>query len=173
VSQVADGLTSTLEELREISHGIHPAILSQGGLAPALKALRRRSLVPVELKLHSADRLPEPIQVAAYYVVSEALNNAAKHARASVVAVELDTHDGGVQLAIRDDGIGGADLNQGSGLLGLRDRVEALGGRLHVDSPAGSGTTLLIQLPLADQNSAVSAAPGGDSLTQPDAGEEG
>jgi signal transduction histidine kinase len=159
VSQVAEGLTSALDELREISHGIHPAILSQGGLEPALKALCRRSLVPVALKLHADDRLPEQAQVAAYYVVSEALTNTAKHAHASVVAVELDTYDATVQLAIRDDGIGGADLSQGSGLLGLRDRVEALGGKLQVNSPAGSGTTLLIELPIGEQNSAASPEP--------------
>jgi signal transduction histidine kinase len=159
VSQVAEGLTSALDELREISHGIHPAILSQGGLEPAIKALCRRSLVPVALKLHADDRLPEQAQVAAYYVVSEALTNTAKHAHASVVAVELDTYDATVQLAIRDDGIGGADLNQGSGLLGLRDRVEALGGKLQVNSPAGSGTTLLIEIPIEDRNSAASPEP--------------
>jgi signal transduction histidine kinase len=156
VSQVADGLTSVFDELREISHGIHPAILSKGGLKPALSALGRRSAVPVELDVLVEEPLSEPVQVAAYYVVSEALTNAAKHAHASVVTVRVETRDTTVHMEIRDNGIGGADLNQGSGLLGLRDRIEALGGTLHVTSPAGDGTTLLIQLPLEDQNSAVS-----------------
>jgi signal transduction histidine kinase len=158
LSRVADGLASVFDELREISHGIHPAVLSEGGLAPALKALCRRSAVPVELDLRFERRLPEPVEVATYYVVSEGLTNAAKHAHASVVAVELDTHDVILRLAIRDDGIGGADPGQGSGLLGLRDRIEALGGTLEVTSPAGKGTTLLIEVPLDDQ-SAVSPEP--------------
>jgi signal transduction histidine kinase len=147
LSHVVEGLASAFDELREISHGIHPAILSEGGLEPALRALCRRSAVPVELDLHAERRLPERVEVATYYVVSEALTNAAKHARASVVKVELDTHDAILQLAIRDDGIGGADLNQGSGLVGLSDRIEALGGTLEVTSPAGNGTTLLVEVP--------------------------
>jgi len=151
LSHAAEGLTSILGELREISHGLHPAILSEGGLEPALRALRRRSAIPVELDLHPKRRLPGRVEVAAYYVVSEALTNAAKHARASVVNVELDTHDAILQLAIRDDGIGGADPRQGSGLVGLSDRIEALGGTLQVSSPAGNGTTLLIQVPLEGQ----------------------
>ncbi len=136
------------DELREISRGIHPAILSEGGLGPALRSLRRRSTVPVVLDLRAERRLPERVEVAAYYVVSEALTNAAKHARASVVKVELDAHDAILQLAIRDDGIGGADPSRGSGLVGLSDRIEALGGTLEVTSPTGSGTTLLIELPV-------------------------
>jgi signal transduction histidine kinase len=154
LSRVTDELASVSDQLREISHGIHPAILSNGGLEPALKALRRRSALPVELDLHAERRLPEPVEVAAYYAVAEALTNAAKHAHASVVNVELDTHQATLQLAIRDDGIGGADPGQGTGLLGLRDRIEALGGTLQVTSPAGKGTTLLIELPLEDQSSA-------------------
>jgi signal transduction histidine kinase len=150
LSRVATGLTSVFEELREISHGIHPAILSDGGLERALRALRRRSAVPVELDVHAERRLPEPVEVAMYYVVSEALANAAKHAQATVVKVELDTRDAILRLAIGDDGIGGADLRRGSGLLGLSDRVEALGGTLELSSPAGNGTTLLIEVPLQD-----------------------
>jgi len=159
LSRAAEELASVFDELREISHGIHPAILSEGGLEPALRALRRRSAVPVELDLHAERRLPEPVEVAAYYMVSEALTNAAKHAHASVVKVELDTHDAILRLAIRDDGIGGADPGQGSGLLGLSDRIEALGGTLQVTSPTGKGTTLLIEVPLEDQSSAVSPEP--------------
>jgi signal transduction histidine kinase len=159
LARVTEGLASVIDELREISRGIHPAILSEGGLEPALTALRRRSAVPVELDLHTDRRLPEPVEVAAYYVVSEALTNAAKHAHASVVNVELDAHDAILQLAIRDDGIGGADPGRGSGLVGISDRVEALGGTLHVTSSAGSGTTLLIEVPLEAQSTAVSPEP--------------
>jgi signal transduction histidine kinase len=149
-------LSGVLEDLREISRGIHPPILSRGGLERALKALARRSAVPVKLDLRAKRRLPEHLEVAAYYAVSEALTNAAKHAHASVVHVELDAQDAILQLAIRDDGIGGADLGQGSGLVGLSDRIEALDGMLHVTSPAGSGTTLLIEIPLAGHRCDVS-----------------
>jgi signal transduction histidine kinase len=159
LSRVSEGLASVFDELREISHGIHPAILSEGGLQPALKALCRRSALPVELDLHAERRLPEPVEDATYYVVSEALTNAAKHARASVVNVQLHVHDAVLRLAIRDDGIGGADPVQGSGLLGLSDRIEALGGTIEVSSPAGEGTTLLVEVPLEDQSSAVLPGP--------------
>jgi signal transduction histidine kinase len=148
------GLGRVLEELRKISRGIHPAILSKGGLAPALRVLARRSAVPVELDLRDDRRLSEHVEVAAYYVVSEALTNAAKHADASVVHVELAADNGILELAIRDDGIGGADPVRGSGLIGLSDRVEALGGSLQLTSPAGDGTTLLVEIPLAGQSSA-------------------
>jgi signal transduction histidine kinase len=148
LSRFAGGLADVFDRVREISHGIHPAILSDRGLRPALRALARRSAVPVELDLRAGQRLPGPVEVAAYYAVSEALANAAQHARASAVHVELGTHDGILQLAIRDDGIGGADPARGSGLVGLGDRIEALGGTLEVTSPAGGGTTLLIELPV-------------------------
>jgi signal transduction histidine kinase len=153
------GLSAVLEELREISRGIHPAILSKGGLEQALRALARRSAVPVELDLRSVRRLPEPVEVGAYYVASEALTNAAKHAHASVVHVELEARDAIVLLVIRDDGVGGADPGQGSGLVGLRDRIEALGGTLEIASPAGSGTTLRIKIPLEGERSAGSPEP--------------
>jgi PAS domain S-box-containing protein len=148
LSRIAEGLAGVLEELREISRGIHPAILSEGGLGPALRTLARRSAVPVELDLRAERRPPEQVEVAAYYAVAEALTNAAKHARASVVRVELDMHDATLQLAIRDDGIGGADPAQGTGLVGLSDRIEALGGTLKVASPTTRGTTLLIEIPV-------------------------
>jgi signal transduction histidine kinase len=147
LSHVTEELTSVFEELREISHGIHPAILSKGGLVPALRALRRRSAIPIELDVHVERRLPEPVEVAVYYVVSEALTNAVKHARASVVHVELAASDSTVRLVVDDDGIGGADLGKGSGLVGLRDRIDALGGTLQVTSPVGHGTKLLIEIP--------------------------
>jgi signal transduction histidine kinase len=159
LSRVAEGLASVGEELLEISRGIHPAILSDGGLEPALRALARRSAVPVELDLHAERRLPEQLEVAAYYVMSEALTNAAKHAHASVVHVKLEARDTTVRLAIHDDGIGGADPAHGSGLVGLSDRIEALGGTLHVTSPAGSGTSLLIEIPLQSERDAGSAEP--------------
>jgi signal transduction histidine kinase len=156
LSRVAEDLARMFDELREIAQGIHPAVLSDGGLAPALSALRRRSVLPVALDLRTERRLPERVEVAAYYVVSEALTNAAKHAQASVVNVALDTHDTMLRMAIRDDGVGGADPSQGSGLVGLSDRIAALGGTLQVTSPAGTGTTLLIEIPLDVKNSAVS-----------------
>ena len=158
LSRVSDGLTGVFEELREISHGIHPAVLSEAGLKPALGALRRNSAVPVELQIHAGQRLPEQVEVACYYVVSEALTNAAKHADASVVNVELDAGRSSVQLTIRDDGIGGADAIRGSGLVGLRDRVEALGGTLEVRSPAARGTTLVARFPLEGESAAPPAS---------------
>ena len=148
LSRIAEQVTGVLDQVREISRGIHPAILSEGGLTLALKALARRSAVPVELDLRAGRRLPDQVEVAAYYAVSEALANAAKHARASAVYVELDAPDTVVRLAIRDDGIGGADPAKGSGLTGLRDRIETVGGTLEVTSPAGGGTTLLIEIPV-------------------------
>jgi signal transduction histidine kinase len=148
LDRVANGLAGALEELRELSRGIHPAILSEGGLGPALKALARRSAVPVELEVDVRVRLPEPVEVAAYYVVSEALANAAKYADASVAYVEAQARDGALHLSVRDDGVGGATAGRGSGLIGLADRVEALGGSIRVDSPAGQGTSLQVDLPI-------------------------
>jgi len=148
LARVADGLAGALDDLRELSRGIHPAILSEGGLGPALKALARRSVVPVELDVHVPARLPAPVEVAAYYVVSEALANAAKHARASVAHVDIHAGDGSLHLSVRDDGVGGAAPGRGSGLIGLTDRVEALGGTIAVHSPAGQGTSLQVDLPI-------------------------
>jgi signal transduction histidine kinase/PAS domain-containing protein len=148
LSRVVDGLAGALEELQEIARGIHPAILSQGGLAPALKTLARRSAVPVELAVRAEKRLPEPVEVAVYYVVSEALTNTAKHAHASVVHVVVEARDGLLELSISDDGTGGADPTRGSGLIGLADRVDALGGTIEVASPLGQGTTLCITFPI-------------------------
>jgi signal transduction histidine kinase len=159
LARIAEGLTGVFDRVREISHGIHPAILSERGLQPALKALGRRSAVPVELDLRAGRRLPGPVEVAAYYAVSEALANAAKHARASVVHVELDTPGTILRLAVRDDGIGGADPARGSGLTGLSDRIEAVGGTLHVTSPPGGGTTLLIEIPVKGQDNPEAPEP--------------
>jgi signal transduction histidine kinase len=148
LSGIATGLATAVAELQEVSRGIHPAILSQGGLGPALRTLARRSTVPVELFGITDTRLPEPIEVAAYYVASEALANAAKHAQASRIEVSLEPRDGALLLSIRDDGIGGADAIRGSGLVGLTDRVEALGGSIRVESRPGEGTHIVVELPL-------------------------
>ena len=148
ISDVVDGLVGVSEEVQEISRGIHPAVLSKGGLGPALKTLARRSTVPVQLDLAVDRRLPESTEVAAYYVVAEALTNAAKHARASQVTVRVQAEDANLHLWIRDDGIGGANSAMGSGLTGLIDRVEALGGKMAVSSQPGSGTSLLVEIPV-------------------------
>ena len=138
-----------LDDLRETARGLHPVILSRGGLEPALKALGRRSPVPVELDVRARERLPEPVEVAAYYVVAEALTNAAKHAHASFVRVEAEVIDGDLSVSVQDDGVGGANPARGSGLVGLTDRVEALGGKLTLHSPPAGGTRLHIDLPLS------------------------
>jgi len=145
---VAAGLDGVLAELREIARGLHPAILADGGLRPALKTLARRSAVPVHLDIQVTERLPEPVEIAAYYTVSEALANAAKHAYATAADIELAVRGGVLHVRIRDDGRGGADFSHGSGLLGLRDRAEALGGHLRLHSLPGAGTILEIDLPL-------------------------
>jgi signal transduction histidine kinase len=148
LSHLEDGLKEVLDELREISRGLHPAILSEGGLGPALKSLARRSGLPVELEIGAVERLPEPVESAAYFVTSEALANAAKHAHASAVHVRLEVRDASLRLWIRDDGVGGADRGRGSGIVGLTDRVEALGGTIAVTSPAGEGTEIVLELPI-------------------------
>jgi signal transduction histidine kinase len=137
------------DELRELARGLHPVILFTSGLAPALNGIALRSPVPVVLDLQTHDRLPERIEVTAYYVASEALTNAAKHSQASAVHVTLTATNGDVRLLISDDGVGGADPAGGSGLIGLKDRVEAAGGTLTVESPPGEGTHLTIELPMA------------------------
>jgi signal transduction histidine kinase len=134
------------------SRGIHPAILSKAGLGPAVRVLSRRSTVPVELDLRTQCRLPEQIEMAAYFVVSEALTNTAKHALASVVNIELDAQEVMLRLVISDNGIGGADPGHGSGLVGPVDRIEALGGRLDITSLARKGTSLSIEIPVENQN---------------------
>ena len=148
LDEVAAGLDGVLDELREIARGLHPAILAEGGLRPALKTLARRSAVPVDLDIQVEGRLPEPVETAAYYTVSEALTNAAKHARATAADIQVAASDGVLHLRVRDNGRGGADFSHGSGLVGLKDRAEALGGHLRLHSPPGAGTTLQITLPL-------------------------
>ena len=151
ISNMVSGLAGISEDLREIARGIHPAILSKGGLGPALKNLARRSGVPVKLDLRLNRELVESAEVAAYYVVAEALTNAAKHARATEVTVCVEVDGANLRLSIQDDGIGGAHAGKGSGLAGLTDRVEALGGQIEIASHIGNGTSLLVEIPLGVQ----------------------
>jgi signal transduction histidine kinase len=156
LNRAVAGAIGVLDELREIARGIHPAILAEGGLGAALRALARRSPIPVDLDMRVEGRLPEHVEVSAYYVVAEALTNAAKHARASTVAVTVEAADAVLRVAVRDDGAGGADYARGTGLVGLKDRVEALGGRIFLDSPRGAGTSLRVELPLSAENGGAS-----------------
>ena len=148
LDRVAAGLDGVLADLREIARGLHPAVLADGGLAPALKTLARRSAVPAHLDILLDRRLPEPVEIAAYYTVAEALTNGAKHAGATALDIEVSIGDGVLHVRVRDNGCGGANFDDGTGLVGLKDRAEALGGRLWLDSPPGAGTTLEISLPL-------------------------
>jgi signal transduction histidine kinase len=151
ISRLATSATEVSKDLQELSRGIHPAILSNGGLGPAIKTLARRSVVPVELDIAVKGRLPERTEVAAYYVVAEALTNAAKYAGASAVTVSVHTEGDSLHLSIADDGIGGADTAKGSGLIGLVDRVEAIGGRMTISSHPGEGTSLWVAIPFSVQ----------------------
>jgi signal transduction histidine kinase len=148
LSHTERDLGEAMKDLQELSRGLHPLILSKNGLGPALRALARRSAVPVELNVHLDRRLAEPVEAAAYYIVSEALTNAAKHARASVVCVDLEKDDTTVRLCVRDNGAGGADPDQGSGLIGLKDRIAVLGGTIEIASLRGCGTSLLVRIPI-------------------------
>jgi signal transduction histidine kinase len=150
LDRVAAGLDGVLADLREIARGLHPAVLADGGLRPALNTLARRSAVPVDLDIQVEGRLPEPVEIAAYYTVSEALTNAAKHAHATTARIDVAASDRVLHLSVRDNGRGGADFTHGTGLLGLKDRAEALGGHVDLRSPQGAGTTLDITLPLGD-----------------------
>jgi signal transduction histidine kinase len=147
LDEAVAGLTEAIEELRELAQGIHPGILARG-LAPALWSLAGRSAVPVDLDVGLQGPLPRDVDVAGYYVVSEALTNATKHAAASKVTIRAEADADVLRINVRDDGVGGADVSAGSGLIGLKDRVEALGGRMTLQSPRGSGTSLSIELPL-------------------------
>ncbi|MFI5259265.1 MAG: histidine kinase [Candidatus Limnocylindrales bacterium] len=150
LAQASDEVRSALAELRELARGIHPAILTQAGLEPAVRSLVDRAAVPTDIEFAVEHPLPEPVEAAAYFVVSEALTNVVKHAAAGAARVALRTQDGTLVVEIRDDGCGGADPGRGSGLRGLRDRVEAVGGTLETMSPAGAGTTVRATLPIRD-----------------------
>ncbi|MFI5896927.1 GAF domain-containing protein [Actinoplanes sp. NPDC051513] len=145
---LAADLLVVIDELRELSRGIHPAVLSDSGLRPALRALGRRSPLPVEIDVRLDGRLPQPVEIGAYYVVSEVLTNAVKHAGATVVTVDAAVEQDRLVLTVTDDGSGGADPARGSGLRGLMDRIEALGGTIEVRSPAGEGTTITCRVPV-------------------------
>jgi signal transduction histidine kinase len=149
LAEVAAGLDAARAELREFARGVHPAALVEGGLAAAVTELADRSPVPVQVRVPSG-RLPAAVEAAAYFLCSEALANIAKYAQASQASVRLETRDGVLAVEVSDDGVGGADPAGGSGLRGLVDRVEALGGRLRIDSPPGGGTRLTAELPLAE-----------------------
>jgi signal transduction histidine kinase len=140
--------TTAMVELRDLARGIHPAVLAEGGLRPALRALARRSAVPVELEVRVDGRLPEQVETATYFAVAEALTNTTKHANATVVTVTVDVDEAVLRIRVSDDGRGGADPGAGSGLVGLKDRVEALGGRFSVQTAPDAGTTVHAELPL-------------------------
>jgi signal transduction histidine kinase len=158
-------LNAAIRSLGDFARGIHPTTLTRDGLRPALDALARQSAVPVDLELRTDGRLPEPIEVAAYYIVSEALTNAAKHAHASRLTVHIEAAGERVRLAVRDDGVGGADFGGGSGLVGLKDRVEALGGWIAVQSKPAAGTSVEVELPLAE--SVRGSSPGAEEGVVP------
>ena len=148
LDQIAAGMDGVLQDLRNIASGLHPVILTDGGLPPAIKTLARRSAVPVRLDIQIRGRLPEPVETAAYYAVAEALTNVAKHSGATIADIQVTATEGVLHLRVRDDGRGGADVSHGSGLVGLKDRAEALGGHLQLHSPPGAGTTLDVTLPV-------------------------
>jgi signal transduction histidine kinase len=148
VDEVRDELAATRQELRDLCRGVHPMILVEVGLGAAVRDLARRSPLPVRVQLQADLRLPRSREITAYYVAAEGFTNAAKHANASAVDIVIEEADGTLTVQVRDDGTGGADASRGSGLTGLRDRVEAVGGNMTLDSPAGAGTVLTVLLPV-------------------------
>ncbi len=150
VAQARDEAQLAVKELRELARGIHPAVLSDHGLGPALEALASRAPVPVEISGVPTEPLAPPVEAAAYFVTAEALTNIAKHARAQGAWVQLAIEDDRLRLQVRDDGVGGANPD-GTGLHGLRDRVDALDGRIAVDSPPGGGTAVTVEIPLRER----------------------
>jgi signal transduction histidine kinase len=148
VDRGLEELDAGLSELRELARGIHPAVLSERGLAPALESLAARAPVPVEVSVLPAQRLPPQIETAAYFVVAEALTNVARYAQANEADIAITRENGRAVIQVRDDGVGGADPTSGSGLRGIADRVAALDGRLHVDSPVGGGTVVRAEIPV-------------------------
>ena len=148
LDQAQDELRTSLAELRELARGIHPAVLSERGLEPALQSLVARAPVPVTVEAPAEARLPEPVESAAYFVVSEALANVAKYAQATQASVTVERTNGQLTVEVVDDGVGGADVARGSGLRGLQDRLAALDGTLSLESPAGRGTRLRARIPV-------------------------
>lgn len=153
LNDLANCLNTVIDDLRELARGIHPSILSQAGLEPALRALAARSAVPVALRLHVPSRLPPPVETGAYYIAAEALTNAVKHARATRIDLEADLDGDVLRVAVTDDGIGGVAIWSGSGLIGLHDRAAALGGHLSVHSPTGAGTRIQFEISRAASDS--------------------
>jgi signal transduction histidine kinase len=147
IAQAREEAQLAVKELRELARGIHPAVLSDHGLGPALEALASRAPVPVEISGVPSEPLAPPVEAAAYFVTAEALTNIAKHARAQGAWVDLTVQDGCLRLQVRDDGVGGANPD-GNGLHGLRDRVDALDGQIAVESPPGGGTAVTVEIPL-------------------------
>jgi signal transduction histidine kinase len=148
LTRVEDDLEAILVDLRELSHGLHPPLLSRLGLGPSLQALARRSPIPVSVDVDLPERPAESLETAVYYIVSEALTNAIKYSRASEITVVVASSDG-LKASIADDGVGGADPTNGSGLTGLFDRVDALGGRFECESPPQGGTKISVELPVS------------------------
>jgi signal transduction histidine kinase len=149
IGRAREQIATSLDELRAIARGLHPAVVSDHGLEVALESLAADAAVPVRLSVHLDERLPEPVEVAAYYLVSESLANIAKHAQATSARIAICREDGMALIEVADDGIGGADTESGSGLRGLADRVEALDGRLRVWTPRGGGTRVRAEIPCA------------------------
>jgi PAS domain S-box-containing protein len=170
LEQIMRDLEAVLEDVRELSHGLHPALLSQAGLGPSLRALARTSPIPVKLDVAVSERPSESTETAVYYVISEALANVAKHASASEISVVVTTSRSEIRVLIEDDGSGGAEVSAGSGLIGLIDRIEALGGRFALDSPPGQGTRISIEMPLTAEPIGDVVRVPRDGRTTPDDG---
>ena len=151
LADISNELAETLQELRELARGIHPAVLTDRGLDAALAALAARTPLPVELLGTPRERLPEAIEATAYYIVAESLTNVAKYARATAATVSVERANGRLRVQVQDDGVGGADMTQGSGLRGLADRAEALRGTLRVHSSPGRGTVVTAELPVGSE----------------------
>jgi signal transduction histidine kinase len=148
LQRIGKGLQVAMDELREIASGIHPLVLRQHGLERALRKLARRASISIRLNLQLCGRLPEDVEIGGYYAISELLTNAAKHAGVDIVDLTVEARADELFIAMRDEGVGGADSANGTGLTGLRDRIEALGGTMGVDSPPGSGTSVRVRIPL-------------------------
>jgi signal transduction histidine kinase len=155
---MGEQLDAAIDELRDIARGLHPSILTEKGLAAAVRALADRAPLPVLIEQLPDQRLPAAVEAAAYYVVAEALTNTARYARAEQVRVDIRTSADSLTVAVSDDGRGGASLEKGSGLRGLADRVEAAGGQLQIDSPIGDGTTVRAVLPCVTPSSGLATA---------------